>query len=139
MLIKYLVKDTKTEEIGYKELDQAFVEEILEKGRELNLLSEGTFVKASEDDLKLLTDQGLSELKESKIQEIKSKASTLIEQRYPLYKQNNIFMTEAKTSQAFKDMVTFISNVRDRSKQLEKQVQQCQNSPELDDVKIDFS
>jgi hypothetical protein len=133
-----LVKDLTTNEVLVKQIDEAFVDEILEKGLILDLFQEGRFTKASEKDLKEYKNTSLNTVKASVIQQIKTQAKLIIEQEYPLYKQNNILMTEAKTSQVFKDMVAFISKVRNKTAQLEKLVQQGASIEEIEKIQVVF-
>lgn len=64
----------------------------------------------------------LLRLRENKISEIKSIASQLILEQYPIYKQLNITRDQIKSSVIFKDMQNFINTIRVKSNKIETKI-----------------
>lgn len=137
MIKNYLVKNVVTGEILHKQIDEDFITEILEKGLELDLFEDGKYIKASGKDEESHIIEKLNQLKDAKVEYIKQKAFSLIESNYPIWKQINI-MTEAKTSIIYKDMIKFISSVRDQSNDLEKLITDASTEEDINKIELSF-
>lgn len=80
----------------------------------------------------------LEELKQKKIQELKSNCSNYIYSKYPIFKQLNIAIGLA-TNEEVEQMVSFIGKARLICEEIEQQINSVKTQKELENISTNFN